>query len=67
MQGGQNVQWQKLKLRFPVVDPGELFGEVSGLDVAEGYRSQPAARSFAFVLAVDFSEQFVASSGKEVV
>ena len=67
MQGGQNVQWQKLKLRFPVVDPGELFGEVSGLDVAEGYRSQPAARSFAFVLAVQFAQKLVTASGEQVM
>ena len=66
-QGGQNLQWQEFKLRFPVAAPGELFGKVSGFDLAASYRPKPPTRSFAFVLAVDFTEQLVASTRKQIV
>ena len=60
-------QWQKLKLRFPRTVVGESFGEVSNVRRRTLDPSETAAGSLAPVFAVDLTEQFVTTSGNQIV
>ena len=58
-------QGKKLKLCFPVV--AELFGQVSRFYVTEFDWSEPSTCPFNFVLAIDLTEQLVASLCQDMV